>query len=444
MVRGTNPTLWSLDRSGDLVWLALGTAIGIENFFFLPSEVLYGGGLTVLVLHVLCVLLLAAPLVMAELLWGRWLLRPYVQAYKVVGMGWMWVPLVSLGALVLIFPPYLIDVGSLGVLALETVFRTGQSPAGLRAQIETSPLRSYLGALSLLSFCAGAVLTSSRSMAGIVKNLLRFSIPAWAVLTIYTVQNWGFEGLGRVLAWRPETLTWSLAFRVASFSLFTLSAGFGIFFTYVYYASQIPLQKPKVGQVGLWQKQGGLLRIVGWVVVGDLMASVVSVCLVSPYGLGAVGQGVERRSSAVLMLDWVPQIFLHQPYGIVWVFVYYMSVLCAGVAAAISIFDCLLFQTEREFNWPRAKAVWHVWAFCAILATLPLIPLFKEVMGFVGAQFLLPLSALLMSYVIGWKMPERAQRSIFGRGLILDRMFILWRFSIRFLVPMFLLYLLLR
>lgn len=444
MFRGTKPTLWSLTRSTDLVGLALGTAIGIENFFFIPSEVIYGGGLTVLLLHIASLFLLAAPLALAEMLWSRWLLRPHMQSYVLLGRGWSWVPFVALGAIFFIFPPYLIDVGGIGVLTLETLLRVGEMPVDLRSHLEASPLRSFLGAFSLLCFCAGAVLTSARGMARTIKILLSLAIPCWIFLSIYMLQSWGSEGLRHVLAWRPETLTMTLALRVSSFSLFSLSAGFGIFYTYVFYASQTPWKPIAKTSQDFWAKPGALLRVVGWAVLGDVLASVVSVILISPYGLGAIGPEVETRSSKVLSLDWIPQILIHQPYGRGLVLVYLVSLFAMGAAAAISIFDCLLFQAERQLRWPRSKAVLHVWGFCAALVTLPLLPLFKDTMDSIGSDIFLPLAALLLSYAVGWKMPESAQKQIFGRGLVLDGLFLIWRFCIRYLTPIFLIYLLLR
>lgn len=442
-MRGRRPNIWSLDRPGDLLALSLGTAVGVGNFLVLPSLVVYQGGLPVLLAHVLSLLLLGAPLVIAEMVWARWLVRPYTQSFRDVGRGMGWIPIVVLAAVICVAPVYFVQLGQTGALLTEVIVRKGYAGATVRSAINASAWRSYSATAAFFFFCAAVTLGSAARVARAMKWLLGFAIPAWAFLSAWTLRRWGMAGLERILYWPSEPIPLEVWVRVGALSLFSLSAGFGILYTYVFYSSQIPRETEEPGG-GFWMKSGAIARTVGWVVIGDLFASLASLVIVSPYGLTGVGAQVTRQSSAVLVLDWVPQILTPAPGGPFLVCLHLAALVAAGLASAVSLFDWVVFHLEQEMNWPRARAVFHAWLLGMATTVLVLVPFVREKFDFLGSSILLPLAALLLSFAVGWKMPEKAQRQIFGRGLILDQFFVLWRVSIRYLTPAFLIYILLR
>jgi SNF family Na+-dependent transporter len=124
------------------------------------------------------------------------------------------------------------------------------------------------------------------------------------------------------------------------------------------------------------------------------------------------------------------------------VLLHHTSLLAAGTAAALSLFDWAVFHVERGLEWTRPKAALHVWLLGTGLLVPSLLPSVMQWMDKWGSGFLLPLSALMLALGVGWNMPVSAQRQIFGRGFLLDRLFLIWRFSLRFLIPAFLGYLL--
>ncbi|MBS1984142.1 MAG: hypothetical protein JST16_08215 [Bdellovibrionales bacterium] len=410
------------------------------NFLLLPSAVLYEGGLRVLLLHVLSLLLLGAPLVVAEMLWGRWLQRSYSRSFRAVIPWLSWAPMLGVGACMLIAPGYFVALGRLCMFGLEVLARGGYPGPTLRSHVDTSSLWSFAGAALVVTLAALISLGTSRRLVASARLLLGFALPAWLFLSIWTLSTWGNQGLLKILYWGAQPLSLDVALKVASFSLFSLSAGFGVLYTYVYYASQVPAH----GGEDFWRRQGSLVKVVGWVVAGDLFASLASLVIVSPYGITSAGKNFEVRSSLVLMLDWVPEILISAQGGGALVLLHLLALMAAGLAAAISLFEWASFQLESDFHWNRRRAVLNTWILALCLSALPLLPKLGAEMEHWGSDWFLPLSALVISWVVGWKMPVRAQRQIFGRGLLLDNWFRLWRFSIRYLTPCFLLYLMFR
>lgn len=437
------PTPWSLDRRRDLVALCLGSAVGVGNFLALPSLVLYSGGVKVVLLHVLCLMLLGAPLLVGELLWSRWLLRPFAKAWAVTGPRGSRLGAIAYFAIAFIAATYLSELGRLVMLGVRWTMEGGYPvPAYRERLLLDGRWAAYLGGAGLLTFVAWLGRGASRTLARAMGMCLVVAFSAWAFLVVWVLQGWGTRGLQRLLYWDSRPLDLAVLTDNLSLSLFSLSAGLGILYTFMYYASL----KPHLEEASEnWS--GRILRTTGWVLLGDMLASAASLVCASPFGLGAVGAEVElgsRQSSAQLIFDWLPQIFVNKEGGRAMTGLLFLSLLAAGSAAFLSLFDMAAFALEREFSWTRSKSVLHVYVIALVLLAFPLVPGVESVFDAVGSGFLLPLSAGAIAWAVGWRMPFRAQQSLFGRGLLLDPLFLIWRVSLRYLVPAGLVFLLLR
>lgn len=437
------PTPWSLDRRRDLVPLVVGSAVGVGNFFALPSLVLYSGGVKVFLFHIVCLILLGTPLVVAEFLWSRWLLRPYARAWSVTGRSTSWLGALAYVAVAFIASTYLMELGRLVVVGLRWVVEGGYPVPAFRQRLTLDGRWiAYLGGAGLLTLIAWLGHGPPRTLARSMRTCLVMAFSAWLFLSVWVIQGWGTRGLGRLLYWDSRALDIGVVTENLALSLFSLSAGLGILYSFVYYASLVPHRESAE-----WSWSGRILKTAGWILLGDLLASMASLICVSPFGLGAVGPDVapeSRQSSAQLLLDWLPQIFVNKEGGKAMTGLLFLSLLSAGVAAFLSLFDLAVFALERELHWTRRKSVMHAYVLGLVLLALPLVPGVEMRLDAIGSGFLLPLSAGAIAWAVGWKMPLKAQQSLFGRGLILDPLFLLWRVSIRYLVPAGLGFLILR
>jgi len=268
-----------------------------------------------------------------------------------------------------------------------------------------------------------------------------FSLGSWAVLSAWVSLEWGGEGFGRLLYWDTATISSDLILKVSSFSLFTLSAGLGIVYNLTFYGSQRPRQTVVEG-LGFWARAGRPLRVLGWVLLADIVSSLASLALISPFGVG--GLESSPLPGDQLLLDWLPQIFGPRFLGEAAGSLLLVSLLSAGFVAFVTLLDFAVTNLQIEQKWSRRKAMIHVLGIGAILLIPELFPRLRQWIEAWGQNVLLPLSALGFALLAGWRMPARAQRNIFGRGLLLDPFFLLWRLSIRFVVPAVLVLLILR
>jgi NSS family neurotransmitter:Na+ symporter len=442
-MRRARPNLWSLRSSGDLLALALGSAVGIGSFSVLPALVFYKGGLAVIVLHVLSLLLLGLPVIIAELIWGRWLLRPFSQSFRAVSPNLGWVPLLSTAAILFVAPPYYMELGRIGCVLGESLLGGITTWEGVHLRIEAAQMRSFFATVALLTLCALACMGPTARIARIVRGLLAFAFPSWIFLTAWVVASWGIEGLQRLFYWPSQLPPWPIFLQVTTFSLFSLSAGMGVLFNYVYYASQAPVGGKPGADTGVG-RSGLLLKTALLVLAGDLFSSFAALAILSPYGWGNLGPEAQGVLPAELVFERIPQVLSSGRGSIGLASLHFAALLAAGSASAISLFDWAVFNLEREMRWSRRRTVAHIWVLGLCLASFPLVPYLSSEMEALGMTYFLPLSALFISIAVGWRMPRKAQQLIFGRGLVLDRVFLLWRFSIRFLTPGFLAYLLIR
>jgi SNF family Na+-dependent transporter len=432
-MRFKHPNAWSLGRAEDLLALSLGSAVGIGNFLALPELFIATGGFTVLLVHLLSLILLGGPLLVAEMAWSRWLLRPYDKSFVVLGTRWKWLFVFGFAALIDITPPYVLEVGRLATVAAKMLWLGDFAEAGW-AGVARSELESYAGALFILAVTSLVAILPARVRARIVRGLMNYTFLCWACLSWVIFKTWGWSGLGRSLLWDYSRISLPQIFEIFTFSLFTLSAGLGVHYTFVFYASQKSVEE---GGDDAWRRPGFLMRTVIWVLVGDFVASLVALVFVSPFAVRDV-LGRSSVDSRTIILEWLPEILNRIPGGQLWFWIYLTSFLAAGVAALHSLLDFASFSVESEFKSSRRKAVLGIFVVGVLLSALPLLPVFQRAMNLWGSRVFLPLSALALSLAVGWGMPTQAQRQILGRGPSLDGWHLIWQLSVRWLIPFFL------
>ena len=217
-------------------------------------------------------------------------------------------------------------------------------------------------------------------------------------------------------------------------------------YTFTFYSSQAPIRQSSHKKFDLWTYPGALLYVAICVIGFDFLSSLASIAFVAPFysALNSISGFKTPADIKTVILEQLPQILVRLPHGPSWVLLLLLSFLSAGTASALSLIEFEVFSLEREMNWSRRRAAAHVIALGLLALTLPLIPAVHNSMSWLGADIFLPLSALALCWVVGWRMPLRAKQQLFGRGLILDSLFRLWSLSVRYIVPVFLIYYLLR
>jgi NSS family neurotransmitter:Na+ symporter len=446
------PTPWSLHRTRDVLSLVAGSALGIGNFFAIPSLVLYSGGAISLITHFVGLLVLGATLLVGEIVWSRWLLRPYWQSYQVFKKYKTWLfPFFSILAIVLIIPHYISDLGHILLLFVQSsLTRVIGLDAWVVQGAEEQILRLVMSVL-IASLCYITLRAYPAKLARLFFFLVMISLVSFLMVCFGIWSQWGPGQFTNLLYWDESRVNMDSIFKNFVFSLFTLSAGFGVVYHFFYYGSHKSIQNEDAQTGSFWKKPGGIFRLVGWVFLLDVLMSLLSLVMISPFANSELEKVAMYRnseshlsnhfvSSEILVLDWVPLVLSRAKGGEYLEGCLYFGLLLSGFASALSLLELCVFSFESELSWSRRKSAFHVWGFLVIALSTTFIPQFANGMRIVGAEFFLPLSCLILCLLVGWRMPRRYQVQIIGRGLLLDRVFELWRFSIRYLTPGFLIY----
>ncbi len=439
------PNHWSLARQHQVIYLALGSAMGIGNLVIFPSLLARYGILSVFFLHLMMLLVFSLPLMLAEMIWSRWLQRSLAESFRSIGIiGALIWPIIVL-AWIDVTPGYLIELGRLISELVEPWWAfqdrlatwIGGSVSAARSLVSYG-MAMILMAVSLM-FC---VLPKRRLVR--LFRILCFGVLASALILIGGIlagTTWSGDYSG-VFALEFRRLNEGALLEIFTYSLFTLSAALGIHYTFVFYGSQ-KASSPR-SREGFWKSPGSLLRLAAWVTLGDVIFSILAALLLVSY-LGSnlyLGSEHDFSHPEFFVLHAFPQILLRLKAGFFFYSLYLFLLLAAGFMALLSLIDVALLTIEKELKMHRWGAALLVGFLLALLSAAPLIPVVREWVSDFGQGFLLPIAALLWSLVAGWGMPRRAQASLIGRGPILDGILLLWRFIVRWLLPSVLFYLL--
>jgi NSS family neurotransmitter:Na+ symporter len=168
----------------------------------------------------------------------------------------------------------------------------------------------------------------------------------------------------------------------------------------------------------------------------------------------AFSVGVQPGSGPSLIFITLPNVF-QQAFsevpvvGYVISIMFYALLVFAALTSTISMHEIGTAFFHEELKIPRQRAAWMVTSVCALLAVLcsfsvgaytglqlfgmPLM----QFCDFLTAQLMLPAGAFLTSIMMGWFVSESLVRDEFTNGGTVSMTFYrVWRFSIRFVVPL--------
>lgn len=425
-----------MKESNVLLFLCLGSAIGIGNFYAIPQGVFYHGGLAYLLLHFLGLTLFAGVLLIAELLFAAWLQKSFVDSFRTLDRRFAFVPFLSFFAVGLITPNYITELAKIALMVGRACFSSGYIGADEYRLLAASPLSLYVVALGVLGVALVIIQSGMARVSEFMKITLLAVSGFWICLSYFIGSKWHWNGLAQMLSWKGQQIESGSVYDTLRFSLFTLSSGFGLF--YSFYHSTIDAQRPKRGERPR-SLRINVLKMVIFVMAADFASSLFAVAFVSPFQMPDNQQ--KMISSTTLLLDWLPQILARSgPVGIFFELGFFISLFLVGLLAVLALVKFEVVALERDLKWTRLKASVHVGIFGVLTLLIPLFPKLSVEIESFAIDLLLPLGALFLCYFVGWRMPRKAQSVLFGRSLLLDGFLKSWRILIRVVVPLFLIF----
>jgi NSS family neurotransmitter:Na+ symporter len=371
---------------------AVGAAVGLGSIWRFPYLAGAGGGFAFIVVFVIACLVFGAPVLVGEIVIGRWSRRSPPQAAGEIAArfgysrGWNVVGWTGSIAGFLIMSYYTMIAG--WVLAYTWYFLSGNYVQGAAAAVGKFH----------------AFIADSRAVSLWQLGFLAILV----VLVAYSLLT-GDVARGFRFAFAPDFSRLSAAVVLGAMgqALYALGVSAGIMIAYGAYMSA----GESLGRV--------VLAVVGSIFAVSLLATVAIFPLVFHYGLDPAG-------GPQLVFEVLPVAFAEMPGGRVIGTLFFALLILAAftpsvgllepwiawlvergrmrrpLAACLIMGSCWLVGQGSVLSFGR-WADWHPLTWVPRLASLN----FFGLMDFLSANLLMPLSALLVSLFVGWRMNRR-------------------------------------
>lgn len=422
---------------------AAGSAVGLGNVWGFPTVAAANGGGAFLVVYLLAVILVGAPVMLAELTLGRRTLRNPVGAFRALRPGSAWVAVGVLGVLTgLMILSFYAVVGGWTMAYVVKIATGGIGPGTDTAAVFAGVAGNPLSAIGWhFAFMTLTVLIVVGGIRDGIERWTKVLMPALAgLLVLLVIRAVTLSGAGAGLEFylRPDfsSIDGGVVLAAIGQAFFSLSLGMGAMITYGSYVS----------------KKDDLETSALYVTGFDTSVAILAGLLIFPTlfhaGMdpGAGGPGMVFVVLASL-LGTIPPA----PWGgILFGIAFFVLLGIAAVTSSISLLEVIVTWIVDERRWPRRKAALTFGALAFLigipsalaggavgwLTMLPGVGMdFLSFMFMLFGQYSLVVGALFISIFVGWVWGARAAgeevRSNDGK-FSLERT---WSFLIRFLCP---------
>jgi NSS family neurotransmitter:Na+ symporter len=419
---------WS-GRAG-FILAAIGSAVGLGSIWKFPYEVGSNGGSAFVLFYLAGLALVVVPLMFAEFAIGRRGGGDAATSIAAVardrgaGAGWAWVGLVGIGTGLMILSFYSVIGGWTIAYAVETALDglAGVEPRAAQARFDAllaAPLR-LTGYHALFIGITAAIV--ARGVGGGIEAACKVLMPALVLLlaglAAYAAAAGGFGAtLEFLFRLDLERVTARAALEALGLGFFSIGVGLGLMITYAAYAgTSIDLRRAAIATVA-----------------ADTAISFLAGFAVFPL---VFANGLDPASGPGLVFVTLPLAFARMPFGALAAVAFFVLLLVAALASAISLLELAAALLTHRFGWPRpwASAVpaaacfvagiatvlsfnlwadWHPLAFLPGLATATVFDLVDHL----TSSVLLPAGGFALAVLAGWVLP----RTLLAEELRLSR-----------------------
>ncbi|GJQ19958.1 MAG: sodium-dependent transporter [Bacteroidia bacterium] len=413
---------------------AAGSAIGLGNIWRYPYVTGQNGGAAFVLLYLACVLVIALPILLAELSLGRHTTLNPVGAFKKLTKSKVW-PLVGYlgvvtGAGILSF--YLVVAGwTLGFIVRTIIPSTESFTAFVSNPWE-----------ELGYFTAFLLLTVYVVLGGVERGIERWSkllMPALAaILFLLIIYNLTLDGAMKGVEFylNPDfsKIHGSTFLAALGQAFFSLSLGMGTMITYGSYISKkenIPFSATAVA-------------------LSDTLIAFLAGLMIFP-ALFAVG--VEPTQGPSLVFEVLPRVFSTMPGGTLLGVLFFILLAIAALTSTVSLLEVPVAFLVDEKQWTRKKSVLVVSALVFVLGvpsalSQGYVPAlgelnifgqqdFLSLMSFLFSDLSLPLGGMFICIFVAWVWGSRNALEEIKMGTTERTISLLgiWEFLIRYVCP---------
>ena len=420
---------------------AAGSAVGLGNVWKFPYVTGENGGGLFVVLYLLSIALIGIPVMIAEILIGRRAQRSPVGAFQRLaheGTTWRVVGWMGVVAGFIILSYYSVVGGWTLSYALMSInrFFAGKTPE----QIEGAFVALYQATdINIFWHFVFMVTTVGIVFGGIQKGIEAWSrvlMPALLVMLLVLLVDACFQpGFGEAVAFvfspRADRLNPAGVLEALGQSFFTLSLGMGAMLTYGSYL----------------EKDHDIVGSSIVIAVLDTLVALTACLVLFPI---IFSFNMPRAAGPGLVFQSMPIAFSQMVGGTVLSLIFFLLLFFAALSSAISLLEVVVSTIIDQLRWSRERTVLLTGTLIflfgipsAIAGSGSLFGEWANIFGknffdsadYLASNWLLPLGGLFIAIFVGWVIPREVREEEFKRGSRLARLFPVWNFALRWLVP---------
>lgn len=428
---------------------AAGSAVGLGSIWKFPYITGVNGGGGFVLVYLACIVLVAAPIMIAEILIGRAAQRSPVAAFAVLdpkGRSRI-IGRLGVAAAFLILSYYFVVSGwtlRYAWLALSGSLFESRGAAHFQRQFARVHAD---GAGAVLWQGVFVALTAAIVVAGVregIERCCRVLFPLLlAILIALLIQAWNGEGFAKGIAFvfevRWSELSSAGVLEALGHSFFTLSLGMGAMITYGSYLG----------------RRDDVVIASGAIAGLDTLVSLLACATIFPI-IFAIGLAPDVGPGLVFVS--LPTAFEQMPGGAWWAGAFFAVLAIAALSSTVSVFEVIVshLMDVRAFERVRATCCAALALFVAGVPSAlsgddqPFGEPFRvwtqklfsgegrswfDLVDHLASNWLLPLSGLGIAWFLAWRVSPHAREQAFKSGARFARLYWLWVWLLRFFVP---------
>ena len=421
---------------------AAGSAVGLGNIWRFPYEAGNHGGAAFILIYLACVFVLGMPIMIAEFTVGRRAKASTGKAFGILAPGTQWKWLGRLGVLsgLLILGYYSVVAGwtlEYIVTSVSNGFANKGSEdfVAIFQNFSQDPVRPVVWCLMFLFLTHFVIVKGVKD--GIEKSSKVLMPILFILILVLAVCSMSLPDASKGLEFllKPDfsKVNADVFLGAMGQAFFSLSLGMGCLSTYAsYFGSDTQMGKTALS-VG----------------VIDTMVAILAGLIIFP---AAFSVGIQPDAGPSLIFITLPNVF-QQAFGgvpflaMIFSLMFYVLLALAALTSTISLHEVVTAYLNEQFGISRGRAALWVTGFCVVTGVLSSLSLgvwddkffglgFFDLLDFVTAKLMLPLSGLLVSLFVGWYLKRSlSYEELTNYGLQKAPYFPIYMFILRYLAP---------
>lgn len=424
------------------ILVAAGSAVGLGNIWRFPYETGNHGGAAFILIYLACVFVLGLPIMIAEFTVGRRSKASTGKAFGVLAPGtqWKWIGFLGVLAGLLILGYYSVVAGwtlEYILVSLSNGF-AGKGPEDfvmLFQDFSQHPVRPIIWLLAFLFLTHYIIVKGVKD--GIEKSSKIMMPVLFILIVVLAGCSLSLPNAGRGLEFllKPDfsKVDADVFLGAMGQAFFSMSLGMGCLSTYAsYFGSETRLGKTALS-VGLI----------------DTMVAILAGLIIFP---AAFSVGIQPDAGPSLIFITLPNVF-QQAFGgvpilaMVFSLMFYVLLALAALTSTISLHEVVTAYLNERFEMSRSRAAILVTSFCVVTGVLSSLSLgvwedkffslsFFDLLDFVTAKLMLPLSGFLVCLFVGWYLKRSiSYDELTNYGLQKAPYYPIYIFILRYIAP---------